>query len=275
MRGLTLIACVALLALVPAVPSSYWAAEDPRLAAILQPVELLELSASSEGILTRVNVDLGDVVTVGQVLAELESSVEHANVELARVRAESDASVRIAATELELSRLRHDQRLGLRDKGILSAENFEELKADLKIREATLTRARVNHEIEKLEYERAKALLERRIVRSPIDGVVIERRLSPGELISNSGVPVVLLVADLDPLIVDVQVPVNMLGSIEVGSSAKLIIEHPQAQYRTATVKVVGPVADAASATFNIRLELPNSDGVLPSGLRCSVRFED
>ncbi len=90
---------------------------------------------------------------------------------------------------------------------------------------------------------------------------------------SHSRPMVVLQLADLDPLIADVQVPVSMLGRIKLDQKAELIIEHPEAQYRLAEVKVIGPVVDAASATFNVRLELANAGDELPSGLRCNVQF--
>ncbi len=40
-----------------------------------------------------------------------------------------------------------------------------------------------------------------------------------------------------------------------------------------ATIAVVDPVIDAASGTFNVRLDLPNPDGAIPGGLHCTVKF--
>jgi len=79
---------------------------------------------------------------------------------------------------------------------------------------------------------------------------VIERNVSPGERLSEEPA---LRLASLDPLHVEV-----ILG----------------AEYFPAKVTVVDPVIDPGSATFRVRLSLPNPGNRLPAGLRCQVEFE-
>ncbi len=273
MRSLAVLVTLALAGLYSALPSRASGADIPRLSAILRPVEVLDLSPAAEGILSAVHVNRGDRVKRGQIVAELDANIELANMELARTRAENDDLVAIADIEFQEAQLRFDRNVELKDNGVISNERFQEIKANLELRRHSLSKAHCDAQVAELEYERSRVLVEHRRIESPIDGVVTERNLSPGELVLHSRPTVVLQLADLDPLVADVQVPVSMLGRIKVDQKAELIIEHPQAQYRLAEVKVIGPIVDAASATFNVRLELANAGDELPSGLRCNVRF--
>jgi hypothetical protein len=73
---------------------------------------------------------------------------------------------------------------------------------------------------------------------------------------------------------VEVIVPAQMFGKISPGMTATVVPELLAYGEQTATVTVVDKVIDAASSTFGVRLELPNPDQQIPSGLKCLVRFE-
>ena len=109
--------------------------------------------------------------------------------------------------------------------------------------------------------------------RSPVSGVVVDRLLSPGELVNDND-SAILTVAQIDPLSVEVIVPVSLLKEIQVGQPAEIEPEPPFSKVVIANVKVVDRVVDAGSGTFRVRLELPNSDHRLPAGLKCTVRFQ-
>ncbi len=81
--------------------------------------------------------------------------------------------------------------------------------------------------------------------------------------------------AQIDPLNVEVILPVSQLLFIKVGMRAKVIPEAPIGGQYIAEVKIVDRVIDAASGTFGVRLELPNPNNRLPAGLKCKVIFPD
>ena len=83
----------------------------------------------------------------------------------------------------------------------------------------------------------------------------------------------VMSLAQIDPLRVEVAVPVDYFGKIRVGMTAQVEWEDPIGSVQPATVKIVDPVLDAASGTIGVRLELPNPKHSLPAGTKCSVRF--
>jgi multidrug efflux pump subunit AcrA (membrane-fusion protein) len=101
--------------------------------------------------------------------------------------------------------------------------------------------------------------------------VVVERYVSPGEYVDSQPL---LRVAQIDPLRVEVIIPAQIFGRIIPGMTATIVPELPEYGEQVATVTIVDKLIDAASSTFGVRLELPNADQQMPSGLRCLVRFE-
>jgi hypothetical protein len=99
---------------------------------------------------------------------------------------------------------------------------------------------------------------------------VVHDYLSPGESVKDKPI---LRLAEIDPLRVEVFVPVASFGAIAPGQTATIRPEAPGEGDFTATVSIVDRVADAASGTFRVRLTLPNKDYRLPSGLKCRVAF--
>lgn len=241
--------------------------------AVLRPARTVEISSATVGILASVNVDRGDRVAPGQVLAVLDSQVERADLAVIRSRAESNTVVEISETQLVRIRARFEQAEDLFGERIMSSEEFEQFRTELQIAELNLRKAREDKVQDQLELKRAEARLAQRTVRSPVEGVVIERHLSPGELVDRSARAVIVEVAQLDPLYIDVRVPQSLLGSLEKGSKAVVDPEFPAEREYECSVQTIDPVVDAATGSLRVRLALPNPDFDIPAGLRCTVRF--
>ncbi len=79
----------------------------------------------------------------------------------------------------------------------------------------------------------------------------------------------------INPLNVEVILPVQMFGTVDVDMLATVKPEEPVGGVYTAKVKIVDRFIEAASGTFRIRLELPNPDYRLPHGLKCKVIFQN
>ena len=122
----------------------------------------------------------------------------------------------------------------------------------------------------RLELARAEEVLKRRLVESPIDGVVVERFKWPGEYVEEEPI---LRVARLDPLWIEVVAPVALHGEVQKNMLAEVMAETEGGKPREARVIVVDPMGDAASGTFRVRLELPNPDHSLLGGVKCKARF--
>jgi RND family efflux transporter MFP subunit len=245
--------------------------ENNRFDCVIEPYDTVNLASSVEGVLVEVNVDRGDRVTKGQLLAQIDSGVEEAAAELARVRAASTASVESRRAQFEFQRAKLLRNRDLASKNMVSQEELEEIETQMEIAELDLKQAEVEKELEKLEVERATSLLERRKIFSPFDGVVIDKLLAAGEFVD--GDAKVLRVARMNPLRVQVRVPAALYSGIQPGMKGEVSPKVAVGGIYPATVSDRDDVMDPDESTFRVRLELENPDYRLPAGVKCDVRF--
>jgi RND family efflux transporter MFP subunit len=219
------------------------AGDGGKLECLVEPYLRVAVSSAVPGVLEEVKVDRGTPVKKGQVLATLVSGVERALYESAKSKA--------AFAQRKVERTREMYR-----KQMISIGEKDELETQW--------------ELLKLEEREAEERLKQRTILSPCDGMVVRRMKSPGEYVDDK--PILDLV-QLNPLRVEVVVPVRFYGKIKVGMTGTVEWEAPIGGSYPATVKIVDSVVDAASGTIGVRLELPNPNLKLPAGTKCSVRF--
>jgi RND family efflux transporter MFP subunit len=219
------------------------AARAERFEGLVVPDQEVKLSSAVPGVIEEVLVDRGDTVRKDQVLVRLKSDAERANYELVKARA-AFAARKVVRNE-ELYR-----------RQMISIHEKDELETE--------------RELLKLELKEVEERLKLRSVVSPLDGVVMRRFFSPGEFVEQQPI---LSLARIDPLRVEVVVPVAYYGKIRPGMTASVEWEIPVGGAHKATVTVVDPVVDAASGTIGVRLELPNPRRLLPAGTRCWVNL--
>ena len=243
-------------------------AETVEYDGLIEPYVVVDIGAPAEGIVAKVTVDRSHSVKKGQVLVKLESSVEWAALEKAKAMATFDGEIGLQQTQLAFARRSHD-----RFRKLKAIANHDKDQAATEIIRVghRLKQAREKRTLAKYELKKARAILNRFSIKSPISGVVVERYVSPGEYVNSQPL---LRVAQIDPLRVEVIVPAQIFGRILPGMTATIVPELPQYGEQIATVTIVDKVIDAASSTFGVRLELPNAEQQMPSGLRCLVRFE-
>jgi len=245
-------------------------AEAAEFDGVIEPYRIVKVGSGVPGIIETVNVDRGDFVQKGQVVATLQSGVEKATMEAARARAEMEATVRAKQARLDFSKRKKSREEELYKKAALPFSQMDETETSRILAEMELQEAIENKRLAELEYKRSVEVVDRLTIRSPINGVVVERLLSPGEYIEDQAV---LKLAQIDPLNVEVILPVTFFPSIKVGMRAKVVPEAPVGGQYFAEIKIVDRVIDAASGTFGVRLELPNPNNRLPAGLKCKVIF--
>jgi len=238
---------------------------------LIQPKMVLKLGTPVPGLISELLVDRGAILKKGDVVARIESSVEAATVSLAKAKAENDSAVRSSATKVEFQRRKEERTKQLRRTDAISVATADEAETAARVAEMELEEAKVNLQLAQLELARASELLRQRTIRSPIDGVVVARMLGPGEYAFDQAQ--LVTISQVDPLNVEVFVPLSQFRKVRAGMVAEIYPEEPIGGHYTATVTIVDHVFDAASGTIGIRLELPNPDYALPAGLRCRVRF--
>jgi len=239
---------------------------------IIEPSRTVELGSAVPGLLADSYYDRSDFVSAGTLMARLESDVERASLKIAEQAAASSTAIALRQITAEFG-----NRTRVRNATLLKSSSISKQVMDQVSTEAAIASLQVEQEQEAirlavLEVERAKAMLQRREIRTPVSGSVTQRYKSSGEYVDSEPV---FQIAQLDPLHVEVIVPIEFLGGIQAGSTASVSLDVPgfQDTLLQAVVHRIDAVADAASATYGVRLILDNPDLAIPGGVRCRVDF--
>lgn len=247
-------------------------AEEITLDCLADPSQRVAVGSSVTGILRETFAGRGDRVAKGDRLAQLDSTLEQADVAVALAQAEAVELLDAAQTKLAFSEANLERAKVLLGGGSVTQSRIEELEALVAVARSEVATERRRLELARIELERARAVLSLRTLTSPIDGFVIAQGTQIGEFLRQDGVVFTLLGAD--PLYVETYAPAEIYGRLSVGDKAMVSLGQPAGTNVEASVLVVDPAFDAASGTFGLRLELPNKDGRIPAGQQCRVTLQ-
>ena len=242
-----------------------------NIACVIKPYMEVSVGPPVEGIIQTVRVDRGDWITKGQILVTLEASVEEATVAWAKAKADAEATIKSTQTKVGFSTRKLERAMDLYKSNSIAKHEVDEAQTEQVLAEMAHLEAVENKRIAELEWQRATASLNLHRIYSPLTGVVVDRLLSPGELARQAPI---LKLAQIDPLRVEVFAPLTLLGKVKPGMKAVVRPEGNGQAVHVGRVTVVNPVADSASGTFGVRLEMPNPNNALPAGLGCTVDFQ-
>jgi RND family efflux transporter MFP subunit len=238
---------------------------------LIQPKMVLKLGTPVPGLISDVLVDRGVMVKKGDIIAKLESGVEEAAAALAKLRASNVSGVRSATAKLEFQKREMERKQELDKRNSIARSRADEATTTAKVAESDLHEATINLQLAELEHARANEVLKQRVIRSPISGVIVERSLGPGEYAFDQAH--LVTVSQIDPLNVEIYLPLSQIGNIRPGMIAEIHTEYPVGGKYFAKVVVVDRVVDAASGTIGVRLEMPNPDYAIPAGQKCQAVF--
>jgi len=237
---------------------------------LIEPSAVVKVNSGVEGVVKAIYVERGDDVRRGQIVARLDSSVERAAASAAGARASNNHAERAAA-----SRAAYLASLDKRTSSVaryLAADKVEEARANAQAASEERSAAAKDQQVARLEAAHAQRIVAQKTVVSPVNGIVTERAMEPGEY-RGADVTHILTIAQVDPLRVEVFAPISALGTVELGDEVAIYPEEPVGGRYLAKVRIIDRVFDAASGTFGMRLDLPNPDHKLPAGLRCRIEI--
>ena len=234
--------------------------------------EVLVSAPSEPERVTAREVDEGTTVNAGQLLATLDSSVLRTSLAIAKKRATLRGRILAAEAEYKIRGRRLVKLRQLRPQGHATQAEMDRAELDLATAEASLLMAREEQELAELEVARIEAEIERRMIRSPIDGVVSEVHREIGEVTQISDPRLVTLV-QLNPLKVKFSISVAQATGLAIGS--KIPIEIAEAGTTTnAQIDAIAPVLDATSGTVKVTCVFDNSRSEFRSGMRCLLNLD-
>lgn len=258
------------IAMLMSVPLSVWA---DSFECLITPTQEVEIRSAVDGLVSKIYVQRGDEVKKGQTLVELDASAERSSMEAAKYRTQMDGRIETARNRLEFAAKKSERMDGLSKKRYVAAQARDEAETEKRLAESELQDAIETQELAKREYRHAVDIVNLRVLHSPFNGIVVDRALNPGDLAEpgNAKKPILKL-AKIDPLKVEVFLPLEAYGKIKTGMTVWVTPETIGGSY-PALVKVVDQVLDAASGTFGVRLEMPNHKRLILGGIRCQVEF--
>lgn len=261
----------------------------------LHPDEATTVSSEVAGRVKSIEVDFGQPVRRGQVVAQLDTTelrlqLERARSALAQAMArlglepgaaedpESTAGMRQAKAQLEDARARFERSRKLVETGDISRERFEEAERGMQARQAgyDAMRDEMRTQLASLRALRAEVqLAEKRVkdatIVAPFDGAVSVKHVSPGQFIKEN-VPV-LTIVKTSPLRLRVEIPESAVSDVRVGTELKFTTEAAPAQEFKAVVRELNPSLDARSRTLSAEARIAQADGRLKPGSFVQVRL--
>jgi membrane fusion protein, multidrug efflux system len=240
---------------------------------LLKPRHLVQLGSPVFGVLAAVFVDRTQEVKQGQVVAQLDATVEETQLALDRFRATNTTQIEAEKTDMAWNQRELDRRLKLAGNMFSKANDIDEYVTKVEQNRIAIRKAEADIQTAKQEAARSEAQLNLKILKSPVDGVVTEVKLSPGEFIYEQ--TPIMTIAQLDPLMIDLVVPADRYHAVKIGMTGEVHLSQPVDATFPARVDAIDPMIDAASDTFRVRLLLPNPGNAIPAGIRCSVTLPD
>jgi HlyD family secretion protein len=258
----------------------------------VSPLVTVTVGSQISGILQEVLVDYNAKVKKDQLLAVIDPSTYKSRVQ----SAEADMVVQnatIASQEVQLSNAQvsldqaqrdYDRARQLSGNGLISINDlekarnaFEQAQNNLKIAQANLNNARAQAVKVQANLDQARIDLSRTQIRSPVDGVVVARKVDPGQTVAAAmQAPVLFQIAqDLSLIQIETLVDEADIGSIREGEQASFTVDaYPTRTFhgRVAQVRING-VATQNVVTYSVMVQAENRDQVLLPGMTANVKI--
>lgn len=224
----------------------------PRISGSLEPEREAVVRAETGGSVLSVNAQLGQEVEEGEVLAEIEAE------ELGDTVSSSRAGLAAAEHALELARRDLARTEHLVEVGALPRRDLDAARSAVVAAEAQLAEARSG-------LSTAEEQLGESTVRSPIGGIVAERAVNEGDVVS----PGAALFTVIDPssMRLEASVPSEHLSMLSTGTPVRFTVQGYPDQEFVGTIEWIAPAADARTRQIPVVVEIPNEEGRLVARL--------
>ncbi len=238
------------------------------------------VAAEVTGKLVEVDVEEGQAVERGQVLARLDDATEQAQLELARARLEATRSaLDETAAQLENARRTLQRQRDLDRRDLTSQAQLDLAVTEVETLAARLANQRSQVAVAEREVALRRQLLDELTIRAPFSGVVIARAAQAGEMVSpisagggftRTGI---CTIVDMDSLEIEVDVNEAYIDRVTAGQPVVATLDAYPDLRIPARVKAVVPAADRQKATVRVRVAFVERDPRVLPEMGISVRF--
>jgi membrane fusion protein, multidrug efflux system len=224
------------------------------------------------GRLQSVDVQLGDAVRQGQIIAKVEDREIQEQVRQAEAAYRvAEATIRQREADLKLAQTNLERNKSLLDRQLLPKQTFDDTDARHQAAVAQLDLAKAQFEQSKARLDELKINLSNTVIASPVDGFVGKRFLDPGATVSPN-VPVASLV-DIRSVRMVANLVEKDVRRVTVGTRADIDVDAYPGETFTGRVSRVAPVVDPATRTAEMEIEVPNPGFRLKPGMYARVQL--
>ncbi|MCF0198379.1 MAG: efflux RND transporter periplasmic adaptor subunit [Bacteroidaceae bacterium] len=228
----------------------------------IEPVTSVDVGTQVSGIVSKLYVDYNSVVKAGQVIAELDRT------NLMSELSSTQANLRSATSELDYQKTNYERFKNLYDKGLISANEYEQARLSY-----TKAQQTVNQQREMVK--KAQTNLGYATITSPIDGVVLSKEVEEGQTVASSfNTPTLFKIAkDLTDMRVIADVDEADIGEVKEGQRVSFTVDAFPDDVFEGTVTQVRQQATTESnvVTYEVVIAAPNEDLKLKPGLTANV----
>lgn len=234
---------------------------------VVIPIDRVEIKSKASGRIDELPVEEGDFVKKDALICRLDPTDIQAEVDQAQ------ADLDIAEAELKTAQNTFDRRQQLFDKALISEEERDQSGLALAQAKGKMVRARTS-------LDQAKVRLSETIVRAPIDGIILQKYVEAGQIISSgisnvSGGTTIADIADMRYVYVEAGIDEIDVGKIRVGQKALVTAEaYPQRSFSGEIIRIAPEARIEQNVTlFDVIIEVENHEGRLKSGMNASVEI--
>ena len=262
----------------------------------LNPDESVNVSAEVAGRISAINVDFGQTVRKGEVIAELDKQeyqiqLDRAKAALAQALARlglspgqedtppnSTPAMRQAQAQLDDAKFKYENAAKLVKSGDISQERFTELEKAYRAREAGFEMMRddmrtvwAQMESIRSDVRLAQKHLNDTTIRAPFDGAVTQKMVSPGQYMKEN-TPIVMLVKT-NPLRLRAELPESAAADVRIGTTLTFTTDGIPGREFHAVVRELNPSLDAKSRSLTAEARITESDARLRPGMFVQVQL--
>ncbi|HTL55139.1 MAG TPA: efflux RND transporter periplasmic adaptor subunit [Candidatus Limnocylindrales bacterium] len=263
----------------------------------IEPLSKVEVKSKANGIIKALMVDVGNMVTEGQILAELDKEDLEAQVReakatrdgeeanlLAAIAAEAKTRIEAANPDLEFARRDYERAQGLFKEKIASEQQLDDasrayevaknrqqlLDATVQTAGAQVVQARARVAAAKAALDRAEETLRYATIRAPIAGIVLSRPTEVGDAVSSilnlgSAATLIMTLGDMSSVYIKGEVDEADIGKAACGQHVRTKVESFPGDSFEGLVKRIDPMGKEQNnvTTFEVRVTISNPDGKL------------
>ncbi|HEX7125083.1 MAG TPA: efflux RND transporter periplasmic adaptor subunit [Thermodesulfobacteriota bacterium] len=243
----------------------------------IEPRDYVDVGTQVSGQLRRLHVDIGDEVTKGQLLAEIDPTVYETRVRASRARlADLKAQLAQRQAERDLARAQAARNRQLFAEGIISRDTVETAESAYRVADGRIASLEAQIEEAEATLRGDLANLGYTRIHAPMSGTVVAREAVEGQTVNASQTaPTIVRIADLSTVTVRAQVAEADVVKLATGIPAYFTtLGMPERRWET-RVRQILPTPETVNdvVLYNVLLDVPNEDGLLASDMTAQVFF--